>query len=92
VLKHVLARNRNWIPTDITEVLTVVDGDELVRLKTAQRLWIQFLDANCDAERELYSGRSAAPVVKLACQEEMTGHRTEEMNVIYGWRLEKWGK
>jgi uncharacterized protein YecT (DUF1311 family) len=73
-------------------VLTVVDGDKLVKLKTAQLLWIQFRDANCDAEQELYSGGSTAPMVKLACLEAMTRHRTEELNVIFGWRLEKCGK
>ena len=73
-------------------MLTVVDGDELVKLKSAQRLWLQFRDVNCDAEHELYAGGSAAPMVQLACQEAMTRHRTEELSVMYGWRLEKWGK
>lgn len=70
----------------------VVDGDGLVKLRSAQRLWIQFRDANCEAEHELYSGGSAAPMVKLACLEAVTRHRTEELRVMYGWRLEKWGK
>lgn len=73
-------------------VQTVVSGDELVDLKAAQRLWIKFRDANCDAEHELYDGGTAAPVVKLACLEAMTRHRTEELKVMYGWRLEKWGR
>jgi len=70
----------------------VVDGDELVKLKSAQRLWIQFRDENCDAEHELYLGGSAAPMIKLACLEAVTRHRTEELKVMYGWRLEKWDK
>jgi uncharacterized protein YecT (DUF1311 family) len=57
---------------------SVVVGDELVKLKTAQRLWIQFRDANCEAEHELYSGGSAASIVKLACLEAVTRHRTED--------------
>jgi uncharacterized protein YecT (DUF1311 family) len=73
-------------------VQTVVDGEELTKLKAAQRLWMQFRDANCDAENQLYDGGSAAPIVKLACLEAMTRHRTEELNVMYGWRLEKFGK
>jgi len=73
-------------------VLTVVDGDELVKLKVAQRLWIQFRDANCSAETELYRGGSAASMVKLACLEAVTRDRTEELKVMYGWRLEKWSK
>jgi uncharacterized protein YecT (DUF1311 family) len=73
-------------------VESVLDGSELVKLRTAQRIWLQFRDANCEAEHELYSGGSAAPIVKLACLEAMTRHRTEELQVMYGWRLEKWGK
>ena len=42
------------------QVQGVVDGDELVKLEAAQRLWIQFRDANCEAEHELYAGGSAA--------------------------------
>jgi uncharacterized protein YecT (DUF1311 family) len=73
-------------------VQTVVDGDELVKLREAQRLWIQFRDANCSAEHEPYEGGSAGPMVKVACLEAVTRHRTEELQVMYGWRLEKWGK
>lgn len=73
-------------------VQTVVGGEELAKLKVAQRLWIQFRDANCSAEQELYSGGSAASMVKFACLEAVTRHRTEELNVMYGWRLEKWSK
>ena len=73
-------------------VQSVVNGDELVKLKTAQRLWIQFRDANCEAEQELYSGGSAASMVKLACLESVTRHRTDELKVMYGWTLEKWDK
>jgi uncharacterized protein YecT (DUF1311 family) len=71
---------------------TVVDRDGLAKLKTAQRLWIQFRDANCDAEYELYSEGTAAPMVKLACLEAMTRHRTEELHRIYGSKLENGGK
>jgi uncharacterized protein YecT (DUF1311 family) len=71
------------------QVQSVVDGDELVKLKTAQRLWIQIRDANCEAEHVLYAGGSAASMVKLACLEAVTRHRSEELKVMYGWRLEK---
>ena len=70
-------------------VQTVVNGAELEKLKAAQRLWIEFRDANCDAEYELYGGGSAGPVVKLACLEAVTRHRVEELKEMYNWRLEK---
>ena len=67
-------------------------GTNLKNLKSAQRLWIQFRDANCEAEYALYEGGSAAPTVRLACLEAMTRHRTDELKTMYGWRLEKFGK
>jgi uncharacterized protein YecT (DUF1311 family) len=73
-------------------VLTVVGGDDLANLREVQRLWIKYRDANCSAEYELYAGGSAAPTVKFACLEAVTRHRTEELKVMYGWRLEKWSK
>jgi uncharacterized protein YecT (DUF1311 family) len=71
---------------------TLETGDDLANLKNAQRLWIQFRDANCKAEYDLYEGGSAGPTVKTACLEAMTRHRTEELETMYGWRLEKFGK
>ncbi len=70
-------------------VLTVIQGVDLKDLKSAQRLWIQFRDSNCTAERELYYGGSAAPTVYYACIEAMTRNRITELKTMYGWRLEK---
>jgi uncharacterized protein YecT (DUF1311 family) len=67
----------------------VVGGDELEKLKAAQRLWGQFRDANCSAERELYNGGSGAPAVYAACVEADTRQRTKELETMYGWRIEK---
>ena len=57
------------------------------RLVTAQRLWIEYRDANCTAERELYAGGTAATPVYLACLEAMTRARTNELWVTYAVRL-----
>lgn len=73
-------------------VETLETNDDLTNLKNAQRLWIQFRDANCKAEYDLYEGGSAGPTVKLACLEAMTRHRMEELETMYSWRLEKFGK
>jgi uncharacterized protein YecT (DUF1311 family) len=71
-------------------IQTVLEGNELVKLEEAQRLWIRFQSANCDAEHELFEGGSAGPVVKIACLEAGTRHRTEDLHLMYGWRLGKW--
>jgi uncharacterized protein YecT (DUF1311 family) len=70
----------------LRKVLTPAD---LSKLRTAQRLWIQYRDANCAAEREPYDGGSAAPMVYAACVVADTRQRSAELNTMYGWRLEK---
>jgi uncharacterized protein YecT (DUF1311 family) len=67
---------------------TLVDGDKK-KLQEAQRIWLQFRDANCTAERELYSGGSAASMVYAACIEADTRHRTSELKTMYEWKVDK---
>ena len=57
------------------------------RLVAAQRLWIQYRDANCVAERALYEGGTASPPAYLACLEAMARARTKELTVTYAVRL-----
>jgi uncharacterized protein YecT (DUF1311 family) len=79
-------RELNLVYNKIRKILSPTDQS---KLQTAQRLWVQFRDANCAAERELYDGGSAAPMVYQACLGADTRQRTAELNVMYGWRLEK---
>jgi uncharacterized protein YecT (DUF1311 family) len=74
------------------KVRTVLTPTEQQQLQATQRLWIQFRDANCTAERALYGNGSAAPMVYYACLGADTRQRTEELNVMYGWRLKKFAK
>jgi uncharacterized protein YecT (DUF1311 family) len=64
-----------------------LQGADLERLTKTQRLWIQYRDANCSAEEELYAGGSARSAVYLACLESMTRARTRELRVTYVVRL-----
>jgi uncharacterized protein YecT (DUF1311 family) len=73
-------------------VRRVVSPDEQEQLQEAQRLWLKFRDANCTAERSLYGGGTAAPMVYAACLEADTRQRITELNTMYGWRLKKFGK
>lgn len=72
-------------------VRQVLSTDEQQKLQQAQRLWLNFRDANCTAERSLYAGGTAAPMVYAACLEADTRQRVGELNTMYGWRLEKFG-
>jgi uncharacterized protein YecT (DUF1311 family) len=67
---------------------TLVEEDKK-KLQEAQRIWLQFRDANCTAERELYSGGSAASMVYAACIEADTRHRTSELKTMYEWKVDK---
>jgi len=66
-------------------------SDDAQRLRNAQRLWLQYRDANCAAERDLYDGGTGGPPTYLACMEAMTRARTKELQVMYGWLVQKFG-
>ena len=68
----------------IRDKLDSADGQRLV---AAQRLWIEYRDTNCAAERDLYQGGTAASPVYLACLEAMTRARTKELGVTYAVKL-----
>ncbi len=72
-----------------TKVLSKLDGDDSNRLTKVQRLWSQYREANCSAERALYQGGSAAPVVYLACLDAMTRARTKELRQTYAVSLKE---
>jgi uncharacterized protein YecT (DUF1311 family) len=66
--------------------------DDFPRLQKAERLWIQYRDETCTAERDFYEGGSAAPVVYEACMEEETRIRAKDLKTTYQWRLEKFAQ
>ena len=57
--------------------------DDAARLLAVQHLWAQYRDANCEAERAIYSGGSAAYPAYVACIEAMTRARVKEIQVTY---------
>ncbi|HEX4320672.1 MAG TPA: lysozyme inhibitor LprI family protein [Acidobacteriaceae bacterium] len=67
----------------------VLDPNEIDALRSAQRLWLQFRDANCFAEKALYGSGTAVGPVYNACMEAVTRRRVEELNGMYMWRIEK---
>ena len=67
------------------QISKVLQPDDLQRLKVAQRLWIQFRDATCTAESNLYNGGTASAPAYSACLEELTRQRTADLETIYGW-------
>ena len=68
-----------------SQISKVLQPDDIERLKAAQRLWIQFRDATCTAESNLYSGGTASAPAYSACLEEVTRQRAADLETIYGW-------
>jgi uncharacterized protein YecT (DUF1311 family) len=68
-----------------SQIEKVLQPGEVEQLKVAQRLWIQFRDATCTAESNLYNGGTASGPAYAACREELTRQRAAELKTIYGW-------
>ena len=55
---------------------------QLERLRTAQRAWIAFRDAQCRYEAGVYEGGSMAPMVHSSCLTQLTEARTKDLNTL----------
>ena len=60
-----------------------LDEHDANRLIATEKLWIQYRDANCEAERALYGLGTGAGPAYLACLEAMTRERTKELRITY---------
>jgi uncharacterized protein YecT (DUF1311 family) len=66
-----------------SDVLYPPEGDsEEDRLRTAQRAWVAFRDANCDAAGFAMRGGSAEPLLTYGCLRSMTEARISELQDI----------
>ena len=69
------------------EIRSRLEGSDAESLTKTQRIWIQYRDANCSAERDLYEGGTAKYAVYFACLESLTRGRIRELQVTYAVRL-----
>ena len=74
------------------QMLDVLTPGERKDLVQAQRLWIKYRDAACDAEYKLFEGGTAGTPARLACLEAETRAREASLLRWYGWRIAKFGK
>src|SRR5215831_11881512 len=56
---------------------------DLANLKDAQRKWIAYRDAVCEAEFALYHGGTASGPAKSACLWRITDQRTHDLKEAY---------
>jgi uncharacterized protein YecT (DUF1311 family) len=68
------------------EIQGRLQGADAGNLIRAQRFWIQYRDANCAAERDLYEGGTAKDPVYFACLDSMIRSRMRELQVTYAAR------
>jgi uncharacterized protein YecT (DUF1311 family) len=71
------------------QVLKTLAPEAQQSLQAAERLWIQFRDANCEVEHGLYKGGSAAPMVLTACLEALTRQRADDLMTMLGYRVQR---
>ena len=70
-------------------VMKKLNSKERVQLKAAQKAWIAYREADCEAQTALYKGGSIAPLIKAACLTKATQDRTKDIKRIYGQKLDK---
>lgn len=56
------------------------DGPAWDAILEAQRLWIPFRDAHCEAEAAPYEGGSIQPLIRLSCLAATTNARTGQLH------------
>ena len=63
-------------------IMASLEEKNQLKLKEAQKKWIKYRDANCQAERE-YHGGSMAPMIQAYCLRDNTKDRIKELERIY---------
>jgi uncharacterized protein YecT (DUF1311 family) len=56
---------------------------DAVLLRKAQRAWLLYRDAQCEAEHALWGGGTGGPAAFVSCKLELTGQRTVEIQHAY---------
>ncbi|HET6934674.1 MAG TPA: lysozyme inhibitor LprI family protein [Candidatus Angelobacter sp.] len=69
--------------------LADLEGKDAVKLRKAQRAWMAYRDAQCDAEYGTWGGGSGGPAAHLACLGRLTHQRTAEIRETYHLRGSK---
>lgn len=73
------------------KIIRVLDAEELRQLQDAERLWIAYRDATCDAEKSLWDGGTGGNPAYLACTDDETRRRLDYLETTYRLRLQKLG-
>ena len=64
------------------QLMKDLDPDTAAKLRAAQRLWLPYRDAACEAEAFLFDGGSMQPMVQLDCMTRLTKARVEDLTAF----------
>ncbi|WP_294109347.1 lysozyme inhibitor LprI family protein [Sphingomonas sp.] len=70
-------------------IMGVLAAADRLRLKKAQRAWVAYREATCDAEYRLWDGGTGGPLALLACLDREARRRTAELEQTYRLRLQR---
>lgn len=70
------------------QIMAVLDREEKVNLRDAQRAWITYRDKACEAEATPYRG-SGRGIAEQACLEAITRQRTQFLRDGLWWQVDK---
>lgn len=57
--------------------------EQAALLKKAQRVWLSYRDAQCDADYKMFAGGTAAPLALTQCRVTLTQERTKTLEGTY---------
>lgn len=73
----------NQLNQSYQKILQVLNAPHKEKLRTAQRQWIKFRDANCDHQAFLAVGTEFYQIIKQQCLQRVTSARTLELQSLY---------
>ena len=65
------------------ESLKKLKPEQAALLKKAQRAWLSYRDAQCDADYKMFAGGTAAPLALTQCRVTLTQERTKTLEDTY---------
>jgi uncharacterized protein YecT (DUF1311 family) len=69
----------------VRKLQATLKPEEYSAFFAAQARWYPFREANCIAERDLYTELATSNLAYAACAEAKTRERVEEVKIMYAW-------
>jgi uncharacterized protein YecT (DUF1311 family) len=86
-INECLAKELKKADTELSKVYHTIEKklepDDALLLRKAQRAWLAYRDAHCDAEHALWGGGTGGPAAWMSCRLELTRQRTVEIKNTY---------